>query len=202
MVYKLFGRPQSRAFRVMWMLHELGEPYELDPVPPRDPKALALNPSGKIPILVVDGVPITDSVAICTYLADKHQRLTHAAGTIARAHQDSFTQFAVDDIESSLWTAAKHTFALPPEYRIKDVLRACRYDFDRGIAALAERLGDKVYVTGDEFTVPDLILGHCGGWATAVGWDAQDAKVRDYFQRVRSRPAFVAAFAEREQTAR
>ncbi len=61
---------------------------------------------------------VFDSVAICQFLADRHGHLTFKAGTIERAHQDSFTQFAVDDIESALWTAAKHTFVLPEEYRV------------------------------------------------------------------------------------
>ena len=57
------------------------------------------------------------------YLADKHGKMTFKPGTIDRAHQDSFTQFAVDDVESPLWFAAKHSFALPEEYRVADVKR-------------------------------------------------------------------------------
>ena len=50
-MYKVIGSPKTRAFRVMWMLHELGQPFELDPVPPRDAKLAAINPSLKVPIL-------------------------------------------------------------------------------------------------------------------------------------------------------
>ena len=195
---KLIGSPKTRAFRVMWMLHELGLPFELDPVAPRDASLEAINPSRKVPILEDGEDYIIDSVAICQYLADKHAKLTFPAGTIKRAHQDSFTQFAVDDVESSLWTAAKHTFALPAELRVEGVLKACRYDFDRAMTALSARLGDKAYVMGGEFTVPDVLLGHCGGWAMSMSWPIPEGNVSDYISRVRARPAFKAAWAARE----
>ena len=111
-MYTVIGTPKTRAIRVIWMLEELGQPYDIDPVPPRDAKLAAINPSGKVPILKDGEDYVIDSVAILQYLADKHGALTNKAGTIARAHQDSWTQFAVDDVESPIWTAAKHTFPM------------------------------------------------------------------------------------------
>lgn len=198
-MYTLIGTAKTRAFRVMWMLEELGLPYAHIPTPPRDPSLAALNPSGKVPVLKDGDDYVIDSVAICQYLADKHRKFTFPAGTIDRAHQDSFTQFAVDDVDSQLWTAAKHTFVLPPEFRVEDVKRACRYDFDRAMAALAQRLGAKAYVMGDGFTVPDLLLGHCGGWAMSMGWTIPGGNVADYVARVRARPAFTKAWEAREK---
>jgi glutathione S-transferase len=192
-MYVVMGTPKTRTFRVMWMLEELGLPYVLDAKPPRDPAVRAINPTGKVPVLFDDGVPVSDSVAICQYLADKHERLTFKAGTIDRAHQDSFTQFAVDDVESPLWVAAKHSFILPEEYRVAEVKRACRFDFDRAMAAFAERLGSNDYVMGATFTVPDLMLGHCLGWAQMIKWPLPDGSIRAYFDRIRARPAFLKA---------
>ena len=71
-------------------------PDRSDPAPQK--KLEAINPSLKVPILKDGDDYVIDSVAICQYLADKHTALTFPAGTIARAHQDSFTQFAVDDV--------------------------------------------------------------------------------------------------------
>lgn len=197
-MYTVIGSPKTRAFRVMWMLEELGEPYTVDPVSPRDAALSAINPSLKVPVLKDGSDYVIDSVAICQYLADKHKKFTYPAGTIQRAHQDSFTQFAVDDVESGLWQASKHTFALPAEYRVEDAKRACRFDFDRALKTLGVRLGNNQYVMGDGFTVPDLLLGHCAGWAKAMGWTIPDGVVGDYIARVRSRPAFKAATAKRE----
>ena len=103
---------------------------EIDPLPPRDPALTVINPSGKVPVLIDGADAIIDSVAICQYPAEKHGRFTFPAGTVKRGQQDSFTQFAMNDIEGPLWTAAKHTFVLPKELRIEDVKKSCRYDFD------------------------------------------------------------------------
>ena len=200
-MYKLIGSPKTRAFRVMWMLEELGQRYDLDPVMPRDASLASLNPSMKVPVLIDDGNAIIDSVAICQYLADKHSQLTFPAGTVKRAQQDSFTQFTVDEVEGALWTAAKHTFALPAEHRVKEVKSSCKFEFDRAMGSLATRLGDNTFVMGDDFTVPDLLLGHCGGWAASAGWSIPDGIAGDYIARVRSRPAFLKAQAARDSAA-
>ena len=168
---------------------------------PRSPALAPLNPSLKVPILQDGAETVIDSVAICQYLADKHGKLTFPAGTIQRAHQDSFTQFAVDDVELSLWVAAKHSFALPEEYRVPDVKRACKFDFDRAMTALSTRLGERAYVMGDTFTVPDLLLGHCAGWAKTMGWEAPQNNVAAYFDRSRARPAYIKAAADRAAAA-
>jgi glutathione S-transferase len=199
-MYEVIGSPKTRAFRVMWMLHELGEPYKLTPIPPRDERLKSINPSLKVPVLKDGEDYVIDSVAICQYLADKHGQLTFKAGTIERAHQDSFTQFAVDDVELPLWVHAKHTFAIPEEYRVPDVKRACMYDFGRAMEALSQRLGEKTYVMGDTFTVPDLLLGHLGGWAVSIGWTIPEGNVGRYIAHIRERPAFKAAMAERHKS--
>ena len=90
-MYTLYGSPSSRAFRVLWMLEELELPFEFVPSKPRSDEVLALNPSGKIPVLRDGEAVLTDSTAILTYLADKHGKLTHPAGSVARAHQDALT---------------------------------------------------------------------------------------------------------------
>lgn len=191
-MYKVIGHPQSRAIRVIWMMEELGVPYEIVPVAPRSDEAKEYNPSGKVPALVVDGECVIDSVAIVQFLADKHDKFTNAVGTIKRAQQDSWTQFAVDEFESALWTNAKHSFILPKELRSEEAKTASKYEFDRAILHLEQRLGDKEFVMGEAFTVPDLLLGHCAGWATnGANWDIPAGPAADYFARVRSRPALL-----------
>ncbi len=200
-MYKLIGQPATRAFRVMWMLEELGLKYDIDPVAPRSDEARAYNPSAKVPMLQVGDDVIIDSVAICQFLADRHGKLTFPAGSIERAKQESWIQFAVDDVESTLWYSAKHSFILPEELRSDTARQACKYDFDRAMAAFEARLGDKTYVMGDTFTVPDILLGHLFGWAITAKWDVPSGTVTDYFARVRSRPAFERAMATRKSFA-
>ncbi len=198
-MYKLIGMPATRAFRVLWMFEELEVKYEVDPVAPRSDEAKAFNPSAKVPMLQVGDDVIIDSVAICQFLADSNGKLTFPAGSIERAKQDSWTQFALDDVESTLWYSAKHSFVLPEEMRSKKARKACRHDFDRAMTAFEARLGANTYVMGDTFTVPDIILGHLAGWAKInAKWDIPKGTVADYFERVRSRPAFLKAMDVRK----
>src|SRR6218665_1577655 len=72
----LYHCDAARSFRPLWMLEELGLPYELKmlPFPPRVHAAayLDLNPLGTVPTLFDDGVRMTESAAICQYLAARH----------------------------------------------------------------------------------------------------------------------------------
>ena len=106
-MYTVIGTAKSRAARVLWMLEELGQPFEHVAAPPRSEGVTAFNPAGKVPVLIDAGTPITDSTAIIQYLADKHGALTHPAGTLERARQDSLTQFLLDEFDANLWMAAR-----------------------------------------------------------------------------------------------
>jgi glutathione S-transferase len=192
-MYTVIGHPRSRAMRVLWMLEELELPYEHVPATPRSEAAMAANPTGKIPILLIDGRAFTDSVAIVQYLADAHGRFTAEAGTEARLRQDGMTQFAVDEVEGALWQTGKHSFVLPEERRVPAAKETARWEFGQAMAELGRRLGDRAFVAGDDFTVPDLLLGHCASWAEAAKMDMPGGAVGAYFERMRARPALARA---------
>lgn len=189
-MYTVVGKPGSRTMRAIWMLEELGEPYEIVVAGPHSEEVRKGNPGGKMPALWDDGAVIHDSVAICTYLADKHGKLTAKAGTPLRAKQDALMQFTVDEIEGALWTAAKNSFIHPEEFRSADIRRTCDYEFGKAMATLAEHLEGKSFLTGEDFTIADLILGHCGGWAQMAEFAIPAGPISDYFARVRGRDAF------------
>jgi len=194
-MYKVIGTAKSRAARVLWMLEELGVPFEHIAAAPRSGEALAASPSGKVPVLLVDGVAISDSTAIIQYLADKHGAFTHPAGSIARAQQDSFTHLVLDEFDSVLWTAARHSFVLPPEQRLPQIKDSLKWELERSQKALVARMGDGPFLMGDDFTVPDIILAHCLGWAVSAKFDITEDRLRHYAEHVRARPAFARAMA-------
>jgi len=73
---KLYGFPQTRSVRAAWALEEAGADYEYELVNLRagehkQATFLAINPFGKIPSLVDEGLVVTESAAICTYIAEK-----------------------------------------------------------------------------------------------------------------------------------
>ncbi|NNK79463.1 MAG: glutathione S-transferase family protein [Litoreibacter sp.] len=192
-MYKVIGAGRSRAFRVLWMLEELGLDYEHDPALPGSDAARAHNPSGKIPALLEDGNALTDSTAIITYLADKHGRFTSPAGTVARARQDAITHTVLDEFDAVLWTAARHSFILPEEKRLPEIKDSLKWELARSEAALAQRIGDAPFAMGEEMTVPDIILTHCLSWAINAKFGISDPRLSAYFERMKARPAFQAA---------
>ena len=188
-MYEVIGSPTSRAFRVMWMLEELDQPYTVTKAAPQSEEVLALNPSGKIPVLKDGDDVITDSSAIMTYLADKHGALTFKAGTIPRAQQDAMTQCILDEIDAVLWVATRHNFTLPEERRVPEVRHTCKWEYDRNLDRLMARCKGP-YLMGEDFTVPDIILTHCGTWAKSAKFPIENEVFNAYLKACRSRPAF------------
>lgn len=196
-MYTLVGSPKTRAFRVLWALEELGLDYDMVPDAPKGETAAALNPTGKIPSLKVGDDVIIDSVAIIQYLADKHGALTFAAGTLDRAHQDSFTHFICDEIDGALWTAARNGFINPKEKRVPAIKEVLKWEMERSIKALEERLGEREFLMGDTMTVPDILLTHCFGWMRNAEFPLESDSLRAYVRRMIGRDAYKRADAIR-----
>lgn len=197
-MYKVVGLPPTRTMRILWMLEELGQDYEIDPSRPHSDPVKTGNPGGKVPTLHDGDAIIPDTVAICTYLADKHGACTHPAGTAARAWQDAITQFCVEEFEGPLWTVSKNTFVHPEEQRAGDVVRVCRWEFEKTMRTLASHLADSEFIAGGIFTIPDLLMGHCAGWAARIKFEIPAGRVADYLARMRARPALARAMERGE----
>lgn len=193
-MYEVIGTRASRAMRVLWMLEEMGVPYTHVPAAPHSDEVRAVNPSGKIPVLRGGDAVLTESVAIMTYLGDRHGKLTHPAGTIERAHQDALTHQILDDVDALLWATARHTFVLPEEHRVTGVKAAMKWEYARNIARLSKAL-EGPYLMGDRLTLPDLLLVHCLNWADIAKFPAPGARLADYQARLTARPAFQRAAA-------
>ena len=194
-MYNVIGTAKSRAFRVLWMLEELGQPYSHIPANPRSDGVAQFNPAGKVPVLIDDGTPITDSTAILTYLADRHGQLTHPAGTLDRARQDSLTQFLLDEFDAALWLAARHSFILPEEMRLSAIKNTLRWEFEASQKTLVNRMGEGPFLMGDKMTVPHIILTHCLSWALGARFPIVEHDLTVYLDRMRERPAHQRASA-------
>jgi glutathione S-transferase len=189
-MYKAYGSRGSRISRVLWMLEELNENYEFVPIKLRSAEAYALNPSGKVPILVDGDFKIADSAAICTYLADKHAEKGMGAnpGLFGRAEIDSWMHFAQSEFEAPLWNKLRHRFLLPEALRV-DVGPATAYDFGNEVKALEGRLAGRDYALGERFSAVDVMLGDMGAWARAGKFRIDSDIVNVYLDRVLARPA-------------
>ena len=198
-LYQIYGSPRSRLTRVSWMLQELNEPYEIVVAKPGSAELCSVNPAGKGPVLVDGDLVVVDSAAICTYLGDKHSSANMSAepGSRERAHLDSWVHFAQSDLEAPLWLKAKHSFILPEDKRLP-VGPVTAAEFDRAVAAMDARLGDREFALGDRFSAADVLLGHCGSWARNAKFSINSERVNSYFDRVLARDALARARAIEE----
>lgn len=188
-MYEVYGNIASRAFRVLWMLEELGEPYEYHDIKPHSEAVRALNPSGKVPIMVDGDAVLTDSTAILTYLADKHGKLTYPAGTVERAQQDALTHTILDEFDAVLWTATRHKFMLPEEHRVPEVSASLKWEFGRNLERLAERFVGP-FLQGEQMTIADIIAVHCLNWAYGAKFPMECETLLAYAKAMRTREAF------------
>jgi glutathione S-transferase len=104
---KIYGTKRSRAIRCMWVMEELGVPYEQVPLNPhagetRNPEYLALNPSGKIPTLVHDDFVLRESVAINWYLASTYPGTLLPKDVRLAAKVQQWTSWATTELEPPL----------------------------------------------------------------------------------------------------
>ncbi|CTQ32544.1 glutathione S-transferase family protein [Jannaschia rubra] len=188
-MYRLHGQIKSRALRPLWLLEELGLDYDFVPTAPRSAEAHAVSPLGKIPVLETPEGAIFDSVAMMTFLADRHGGFTHPAGSHARARQDALTNTLNETFDAVLWSYAKHSFVLPEEHRVPAVKDSLRWQFAQYAAVMDDLLGDGPFLMGDDPLIPDILLAHCCGWAAGLSFDLPDG-LRAHMTLMRARPAF------------
>lgn len=187
-MYKVYGRLQSRASRVLWLLEELGQKYEFVDVGPHDPQVRELNGTGKIPVLVDGDHVISDSSAIMTYLADKHGEFTYPAGTPERAQQDSLFHALIDEVDALLWTATRHMGILPEDKRVPAIYESLKWEFENNVDRLSKRF-EGPFLQGDKITIADILCAHCMSWARGIEFPVNADNLRAYGKEMRSREA-------------
>ena len=189
-MYTVIGSKTTRAFRVLWALEEMGLPYRHDAAKPRSDAVIALNPSGKVPVLRDGDAVLTDSMAILTYLADKHGQLTHPAGTLQRARQDALTFLLLDEFDAVVWMAARHSFILPPELRMKEVKDSLKWEFVQSAARLAAQVQGP-FLMGEAMTIADILCVHVLEWAETARFPDPGEVLNAYRARMEARPAWI-----------
>ena len=188
---KLYGEGRSRWIRPLWMLRELGVDFEAVEVDREGgeldtPAFRALNPSGKIPVLVDQGQPICESGAILLYLGDRHRSsgLLPEAGSIERGQHDQWMFAVATEFEQPLWVLHKAMNG-----RGGDVSTSLR---ELGAAArtFQDRLADRTFLMGEGFQAVDIMFGHLLTWNVARPLLPEWPVLRAYARRLVARPGF------------
>ena len=157
---KLYGVPMSRASRCLWMLEELGVPYENVPTSfvgdAQKPDYLKVNPNGRIPALDDDGTLVWESMAINLHLAEKYDKGFRPRSLEERAHTVQWSFWGMTEIEPGLIEAFVNRVMLPEAQRNQAAGDAGEQKLQRPLAVLDKELGRRRFLLGDRFTLADL----------------------------------------------
>ena len=182
---KLYHSPQSRSSRFIWMLEELGQPYEIEYVTinrgdgsggsdPRNP-----HPQGKVPLLDHDGKLVWESGAITLYLTDTFPGagIAPKIGDTDRSDYLAWLFFYAAEVESNM---------ILKFLKVENPMASRMYD------PMVERFDSQLqkhpYIVGERFTAADVLFG------SAVQWGGEMLPKRPafdaYLARLAERPAY------------
>ena len=188
---KLYGTPPTRAIRVQWLLNELGlecEVVDVDPMAP-DANLLALNPAGKLPVLVDGDVVMTESSAIPLYLAEKFPEKGLIPGNLAdRAQMYRWIFFLVTEIEQPLWRIALNTAIYPEDERVPADIENATRDCKKMVAVFERHMAARDFVVGDRLTVADFNAAYTLDWARESGMLNDAPRLSTYVDAMYARP--------------
>lgn len=194
-----FATPNS--VKVLIALEELGLPYALKQVNVRKGEQkneafLALNPNGKVPVLVDDGFVLTESAAILVYLAEKTGKLSPQEA-IGRARVFEQLFFHASGLSPAFGNAGFFKRSSPEPQPIAEARFVT--EAERILGLLDARLALQTFVTGEEFTIADI--AHFG-WMWRIQFpgltlDGQPNLSR-WYEAVAARPAVQQAIARAE----
>ncbi|MFL5864165.1 MAG: glutathione S-transferase family protein [Solirubrobacteraceae bacterium] len=191
---RLYYMPRTRSSRVLWLLEEIGAPYELTEIAGADRRSLEhlrRHPLGRVPALELsDGTTMFESAAICLQLADlnPHVELIPPLGTAERALVYQWVVFAVAELEAPLFRWIRELGEGTDESAAHD-------RFAQAAAVMETALGSGDWLLGARFTIADVMCASVLEGANARTllrpWPAVEA----YVERCEARPAYAKAAA-------
>jgi glutathione S-transferase len=199
MSYTLYYSPGAASMAVHWMLIELGVPFDavlvdIEAGAQRAAEYVRLNPAGRVPTLLVDGIPCTESAALLMLLAERHPdaALAPAPGTPERARWLEQMVY----LANTLLPAMRDWF-----YADKDGdpagAEAVRALARRRIEAAWDRLnarlaGGRAYLVNGRLSTVDLLAVMLMRWSRNMARPATTwPNLAGYVRRLRALPSFV-----------
>jgi len=184
----LFHAPRSRSSRILWLLEELGVPYDLRHVSIRymdgsgdGPDPANPHPDRKVPALLDDGALVTESVAVAIHLADRFPDagLAPAIGDPDRGAYLGWIAWTDNELGAAAFTKMAADDAAVPAW-------------DAAVARLDAVFAAGPYLLGERFSAADVMLGGTLGWLRPLL--PGHAGVEAYLTRLAERPAFARAW--------
>ena len=189
---EFYYHPSPNPAKVALLLEELGTPYEMVPIDTRKgdqhkPEFLAINPNGKTPAIVDDGVAVFDSNAILMYLAEKHGKFLPTDPKL-RGPFLSWMMFVASGIGPYSGQAVHFTRVAPNE---EYAAKRYKYEAERHWAILDAHLAGQTWMIGGDYTILDMAVW---GWGRAMPFVLGDkaslfGNVTRLVETINARPA-------------
>ena len=189
--------PNSRAGRIIWLLEELGLPYEVNKMRfhPEDLKSemhRARHPLGRVPVLEDDGKIIWESGAIVEYILECHEK----ADLKPDKRDPSFPaylqwfHYCEGMVMPPVNTIVVQTVLLPPDRRDETLLSQAKKLLTRALEPVNTELSGRDYLIGN-FSAADIMLGHACFMSNRLGCVPEEmSNLKRYVANISSRPAF------------
>lgn len=201
---KVYHVPHSRSLRVVWLMEELGETYELERLnfpPPAD--YLEVNPLGSVPAIDDDGIRMCESIAILQYVTGRRipDSMAFTVGPkpdpAAYAAHLQFLHYGEASLAAPL-SAIFRTGIIAPEGQKTNITTEDQaQQFKKRLVLLENRLSDgRDYIMGEQFTIADISVGYALGLAQFMKMGEFPKVIADYAARLQARPAFQRAAAK------
>jgi glutathione S-transferase len=187
--------PSQNAWKVRQLLAHLGVPYRTELVSifegeGQRPEFLALNPSGRVPVLQLPGGrALAESAAILAFLADGTPYLPTEPFARAKVHQ--WLSFEQEQVESVIGALRHWTLTGKLARRLPALVEAKRAQALRTLRILEAQLATRGFIAGDEYTIADIALFAYASRAEEAGLDLQPYPAfRAWLARVEAQPGF------------
>jgi glutathione S-transferase len=192
-----YTNPQSRGRIVRWMLEEVGQPYETEVIAYDQIKSeryLAVNPMGKVPAIKHRTHIVTESAAICAYLADVFPEAELLPNDNEKADYYRWLFYAAGPVEQAV---TNHYAKWDPA---PEQMRMFGYgSYDKVVTVLDELFSQGDYVCGDRFTAADVYVGSAIMWGTQFGTLPNRDSFAGYAERLKGREAFKRGWAKDDE---
>ena len=197
---KLYFSPRTRSVRILWLLEELGLPYEIERVefqPPAKAFFAQQTPLGKLPTIEDGDVVMCESGAIVQYILERYGegRLAPPVGSAERAAYLQWLHFAESTAFPPLGIVVWLT-RYRDDAKQGEIIEDARGRAAMGLDFLARQIGQNRYLLGDEFCAADVMMGFTLEAARLLGvLDDRYPTLSAYLERLQARPAFQKATA-------
>lgn len=196
----VYHMPMSRSNRVLWLLEELGLPYETKKVGFADVQGDAykaeVHPLGKVPAVVLDdGSIMFESGAIVNYILETNDNdLRPKAGDADHAAYLQWFDFAEATLVQPIGNVMQHSFIKPEDQRIPELVVQSAAAAKEALKVVEDQLANNEWIAGNRFTAADIMTVYSIALAQmAQLWGPEDfPNIGAYLDRATARPAYEA----------